>query len=199
MTELFNLFKEFGQRLSLPVEQKLWGQIKDRKEVKNFLENSPQVLLLGTKADLSLAKEIFKTYPEVKIIIVEINPRVVEAAKKNIPTGAKMELINKDIFQLTPEDLGEKRPKLVIAKHFINFFEAPQLLLKIAAILPEGELIASVPAIGGVGKRTLRQLREKEDELVQKGILMKTEEELPGNWFEKGKILSFSFGNLNLS
>jgi len=137
--------KESLERVSLPIEAVLWRKIVEYPKAASLFSRRPLgITLIGTDAQLSLAREVLQTHPSAQVNVIEINSQIVRTAKNNNPFPEKIRIFNDDILRFNPGEISPQ--EIVIAKHLIHFDDPLILVIKATQLLaPEGLFFASTP------------------------------------------------------
>lgn len=159
------------ERISLPVEKRLWNLVSSYPGVcEKLLADTPQILLLGTDGNLTLAKEIaYNT--KSNITVVEKDKLTCEIANKeksdlSDAIASRIEIIRGEFPSV---NIPPRYYDVVIAKHLIHFCYAPKIASgAILALDKDGIFFASAPPI--VGARSVRELEEAGIEHIIEGL-----------------------------
>lgn len=154
-------FKRGLERISLPVEKRLWNLVSSYPGVaEHVLASNSPILLLGTDGNLTLAKEVAYSTGS-NITVVEKDKSTVdmaESAKTNLSynIASRIEIIHGEFPDV---DIPSHYYGLAIAKHLIHFCYAPSIAFGvIRAMNKDGIFFASTPPI--IGVRSVKQLEE---------------------------------------
>lgn len=132
----------------LPAEERLWQTIRQEPFVLKTLQNAGPITLFGTDPEATMENLILADLANsgACLTVIEKNPKVIREARARIPEEKeeKVRFLCGSCFEVVPLE----KPKLVIAKHLIHWYRAPQVVQAAMEILgEEGLFFASTPPV----------------------------------------------------